>query len=140
MDLTRIADELAIRELLAAYCHRVDDGLFDELVGLFTPDGAFVRGRRTYEGRAALLAFFDARQATPEQRGRHLTLNPEIAVDGATARVLADFLYLRMVDGKLTPVITGRYHDELVRCDDGRWRFARRVIEEWPPRAPAPAR
>ena len=27
----------------------------------------------------------------------------------------------------------------VVRCDDGRWRFARRVIEEWPPRVPAPA-
>lgn len=132
MDLTRIADELAVRELLAAYCHRVDDGLFDALVELFTPDGAFVRGKRAYEGRAALLAFFGARQGTPEQRGRHLTLNPEIAIDGRRARVLADFLYLRMIDGKITPVITGRYRDELVRGDDGRWRFARRVVEEWP--------
>lgn len=135
MDLTHLADTLAIHELLAAYCHRVDDGRFDELVELFTADGGFVRGKRTYEGRAALLAFFGARQATPEQRGRHLTLNPEISIDGARARVLADFLYLRMIEGKITPVITGRYRDDLVRGDDGRWRFARRVIEEWPPRA-----
>jgi SnoaL-like domain len=134
-DLAHLADELAIRELLAAYCHRVDDGRFDDLVELFTPDGAFVRGTRTHSGRDALLAYFRPGKGGPSSAGRHLTLNPEIAIDGARGRVLADFLYLRVVDGKITPVIAGRYRDELVRGDDGRWRFARRVVEDWPPLA-----
>lgn len=136
MDVKRITDELAIRGVLAAYCHRVDDARTAELLELFTADGAFVRGAREIVGHAALQAFFGRSQGlTPEKRGRHLTLDPEIEVDGDRARVEADYLYLGMVDGKITPVLAGRYHDELVRGADGRWRFFRRVVEDWPPRA-----
>lgn len=129
---THLADELAILKLFAAYCHRCDDGLFADMVELFVPDGVFERGKMRLEGRAALLAFLEKRQAAA-QRGRHLTLNPEIDVDGDRATAQSDFLFMRIVDGKIVPLITGRYRDDLVRCDDGRWRFARRLIEDWPP-------
>ena len=121
MDLTRIADELAIRRLLAAYCHRVDDGLFDRWSAC-SPDGrsCAADGLR---GARALLAFFGA-PGDAGQRGRRLTLNPgsRSTAPGARARGLPlPCAWSTVADA----VITGRY-DELVRCDDGRWRFAPR--------------
>ena len=135
MDATRIAAELAIRDVLAAYCHRCDDGRFAELAELFAPDGAFVRGALVIEGRAALVAYFEDRQGRPEQRGRHLTLNSEITIDGAAARALSDFVYLKLVDGKPVPFLAGRYRDDFARTPDGRWHLTRRVVEDWPPLA-----
>lgn len=133
MDPARLADELAIRGVLAAYCHRCDDGRFVELLELFAPDAAFVRGATTIAGHAALLAYFEDRQGLPEQRGRHLTLNLEVEIDGCRARALSDFLYLKVVDGRITPLLAGRYRDDLVRAEDGGWRFSRREVEDWPP-------
>jgi hypothetical protein len=130
---TRIAAELEIRRVLAAYCHHCDDARFAELLGLFAPDGCFVRGTMKVAGHAALREYFESRQGRPEQRGRHLTLNTEIDIDADQARALSDFVYLKFVDGRITPIIAGRYRDDLVRMQDGRWRFARREVEDWSP-------
>jgi hypothetical protein len=128
------ADELAIRRTIAEYCHRVDDGRFVELVDLFAPDAELVYGTISPRGADELLAFFRERQARPEQRGRHLTLNTVVDVGAGTATALSDYVQLVAMDGALVPVRAGRYRDELVH-HDGRWRFWRRVIEPWP--APA---
>src|SRR5260370_31310854 len=39
-----VADELAIRRTLAAYCQLCDDGYFAELAVQFAPDGTFAIG------------------------------------------------------------------------------------------------
>jgi hypothetical protein len=129
-----LAAELAIRRVIAEYCHRVDDGRFAELVDLFTPDGELDYGAIAPRGAAELLAFFSERQARPEQRGRHLTLNTVVDVGDRTATALSDYVHLMARDGEPVPVRAGRYHDELA-WHDGRWRFRRRTIEPWP--APA---
>jgi hypothetical protein len=121
------ADELGIRRTLAEYCHHCDDGNFDELVALFAPHAVLAYGDSQALGQAELRAFFLERQGLADQRGKHLTLNSVVDIDGNRARVLSDFLYLRIVDGVLTPVYAGRYRDDLVGAD-GRWRFARREI------------
>ena len=135
MDTRQVADELAIRELLAAYCHRCDDGRFSELLDLFAPGASVVLGTATVAGHAALREFFEDRQGLPEQRGRHLTVNSVVEIDGSRARALSDFVHIKFVDGRLMPVLAGRYRDDLVRMEDGRWRFARRQVDDW---APAP--
>jgi ketosteroid isomerase-like protein len=126
-----VADELAIRRTIAEYCHRVDDGEFAALVDLFTPDAELVFGALAMQGSDALLQFFSERQARPEQRGRHLTLNTVVDVGEMTAYAVSDYLQLMAPDGVPVPVRAGRYRDELVREDD-RWRFRRRTIEPWP--------
>lgn len=131
MDTRRVADELAIRGLLATYCHRCDDGRLADVVDLFLPDGAFVHGETSATGHAALRAFFEDRQGQPEQRGRHLTVNTVIELDAGTARALSDFVYAKWVDGRIAITVAGRYRDELVRAANGRWHFARRVVEAW---------
>ena len=127
MDEASLQDELGVRRTLAAYCHLCDDGAFDELVALFTSDAALIYGERRARGPEEIHAFFSERQAIPEERGKHLTMNTVVDVQGDRARALSDLLYLKFVDGVLTPWVTGRYRDELVRVD-GQWRFARREI------------
>jgi hypothetical protein len=129
-----LAAELAIRRAIAEYCHRVDDGRFAELVELFAPDAELVYGTIAPRGAEELLTFFTERQARPEQRGRHLTLNTVVDVGDGTATALSDYVQLMARDGEPVPVRAGRYRDEFV-WHDGSWRFRRRTIEPWP--APA---
>jgi hypothetical protein len=44
-------------------------------------------------------------------------------------------LYFKLVVGRIAPAVAGRYRDELVRMDDGRWRFMRREVGDWAPAA-----
>jgi hypothetical protein len=129
---TSASEELAIRRTLACYCHYIDDGRFADLVDLFAPDGSFVLGTIAATGRGELLGLFEERQGGPEQRGRHLTLNTVIDLVGTTARARSDFVFLKLVDGRPTPVGAGRYHDDLVQID-GQWRFACRRVDLWVP-------
>ena len=53
----RLEDLHAIGQLRAHYCQSLDDGRWDDLVDLFTPDGAFV-GLSTARGHDELRTFF----------------------------------------------------------------------------------
>ena len=129
-DTTR--DELAILRTLADYCIRCDDGDFAGLIDLFAADGVLAYSESQARGSDALLAFYEASQGLPEQRGKHLTTNAVIDVDGDRATARSDFAFFRFVDGIFTATVGGRYHDEFVRTD-GRWRFARRKIRRLSP-------
>jgi ketosteroid isomerase-like protein len=122
-----MGDELEIRRTLAEYCHLCDDGDFDGLLALFAPDAVLVHGTVQASGHAEIRAFFVERQGRPEQRGKHLTVNTVVDVDGDHAEALSDFLYLQLVGGDVMPGSSGRYRDDLVRLDGG-WCFARRQI------------
>jgi hypothetical protein len=119
------ADELAIRNLYAAYCFAADERKQAAMGNCFTEDAVIqVTGtarQSELAGRTAIAAV----QETPSSN-RHLTLNLLLAPDGAErVRGLAYFLLL---DRSLSPVSFGRYEDEVVRDADGEWRFRRRRI------------
>lgn len=126
MERTLTADILAVQATLARYCHRLDDGDIDGVLALFTPDGVFSYLGATAHGPDELRAFFARSQGTPELRGKHLTVNVDVQVDGDTATSRADFLYLRAGETGPIPQIAGRYEDDLRRID-GEWRIARRL-------------
>jgi hypothetical protein len=151
------SDERAVRDTLALYCHRCDDGDIAGVVALFTPEGAFTFNGRTTRGSGPLYAFFRAAQGRPEQRGKHLTVNSVIEVieviegvevvegleglevadvtDGTDVadsgegqvRVVSDFVFLLPAKDRLVATMAGRYHDRFVKLD-GRWRIARRDV------------
>jgi hypothetical protein len=85
---TALGDELAIRRTLAIYCHRCDDGDFAGLVDQFTPDGSFSYVGEVVSGRERLREWFESRQP-PERRGRHLTTNTVVDIDGDRAHALS---------------------------------------------------
>jgi uncharacterized protein (TIGR02246 family) len=126
MDLVAHGAELAIRRVLAEYCQLCDDGDFDALAERFTSDGSLDFAGRTSAGRPALVAFFERLQP-PALRGKHLTTNSIITVEGNAAMATSDFVFLRIIDGTLRPMFSGRYADVLKR-EAGRWRIAHRAI------------
>lgn len=116
-----------IRRTIAAYCHTVDDGRFDDFAELWAPDAVLRVLGDEVRGRDAITEWM-ARAQPPEKRGRHLTLNPLIAVAAADrATATSDFVFLGRVDGGWRITVVGRYLDEFVPID-GRWRFASRTI------------
>jgi 3-phenylpropionate/cinnamic acid dioxygenase small subunit len=121
------AAEAAIRRTLALYCHSVDDGRFDDLALCFAPDAVVEVGGERVRGLEAIKAWL-AKAQPPERRGRHVTTNSVIDVDGEErARATSDFLFVSV--GPSGPVVTasGRYRDTF-RVVDGAWLLASRAI------------
>ena len=120
------AADQAIRRTLARYCLFCDDGRFDDWGQLFTTDTRFHVMGSTHEGRPAAQAFIERGQP-PERRGKHMVVNSLILVHagGLTARAWSDYVFL---DRSGVVTNSGRYHDELVRGNDGVWRFSLREI------------
>ena len=116
-------DELAIRRLLADYCHLLDDGRFDEWIALFDEDVVFVVMGNRLRGRDDVRSFIEPTQQE-DARGRHMLGEPVIEVDGDTARVATDYVFASRAN---TILSTGRYLDVMRRAPD-RWCFASREI------------
>jgi len=115
-----------IRRTLARYCMLLDDGRFDELSELFAEDATLQAEGRTIEGRSAIGELL-ATSFGPDQRGKHLSVNPLVEVDGwgGTARAWSDFVF---IDGSGAIVRQGRFHDALEREGDKVWRLKAREI------------
>ncbi|MGH9211482.1 MAG: nuclear transport factor 2 family protein [Acidimicrobiales bacterium] len=122
------SDTDAIRRTMARYCHAVDDGRFDDLVELFTPEALYLApGDRGLVGRADIRAFLEKAQP-PERRGKHVGFNAVIEVDGDTATSTSDFVFLSRNGGRGWSVaVVGRYYDRFARQADD-WLFSERSI------------
>jgi 3-phenylpropionate/cinnamic acid dioxygenase small subunit len=116
----------AVRRTLAQYCQLCDEGRWDDFVDLFVADARFHVMGRTSVGPDAIRGFMEVGQS-PERRGRHMISGSviEIAEGGSAALAWTDYVFV--AQSKLITSV-GRYHDELVRGHDGRWRFAAREI------------
>ena len=118
-----VEDELALQRLLAEYCHRIDRGDFAALAELFTVDGSFAWGDDVATGRAELATWFEGRQP-PHRRGKHVSVNPVVDVDGDRADVVSDYLFVRWIKGALDD----RDRRSLRRpVRQGRWSLAHRA-------------
>jgi 3-phenylpropionate/cinnamic acid dioxygenase small subunit len=115
-----------IRRTLARYCMLCDDGRFHEWGELFTENARFHVMGSTHEGRADITAFIE-KGMPPEQRGKHVIVNPLIELDSwnGTADVWSDFVFVDR-SGAITQ--QGRYHDVMERGYDTAWRFTLREI------------
>src|SRR6266581_1793668 len=68
---TAVEEKDAIREGLAEYCFRLDDGRFAEMAALFTEDGTWDTAFGTATGRAAIAELARSlRERAGEQRPR----------------------------------------------------------------------
>lgn len=122
-----MTDHEAIGRLVARYCHLLDEGRWDEFATLWAEDAEFVLQGQTTSGRHAIRESIEASQPA-ERRGRHLTVNLEVEVEGDRATNESDFMFwAKDREGRPRLMFLGRYTDALVRAD-GAWRFARREI------------
>jgi len=130
-DLERLADRLAIADVLTRYAWSLDSKEFDGLDDVFTDDahldytssggvaGAFPEVKAWL---ASVLPHFPAYQ--------HLVTNTDIRIDGDTATSRAEF-YNPMVTAKRDGsrgifFVGGEYHDRLARTPAG-WRITERI-------------
>ena len=128
--LRRLEDLHELQQLRARYCQHVDDGRWDELVDLFTPDGAFV-GLSTARGHAELREFFPGLQQGSLTAWWHYSANETLDLDGDRASGETWLLQPCIVSGE-SHIAGGRYSDRMVRGTEGRWRFEeRRVTFFW---------
>jgi uncharacterized protein (TIGR02246 family) len=116
----------AIRRLIALYGQLLDSKRLDDWGELFTPDATFSVWGRTYRGRAQIVDEIGGMQ--PEAPGKHVVLQPVIDLEEAgRARAWTDLTAFATTEQGIEIATIGRYHDRLV-VQDGRWRFAERVL------------
>jgi hypothetical protein len=124
----RFADWQAIRELTATYNRCFDESDVEGWAATFVESGRLeVAGEGvTYTGREALGDFC----RSTGWGILHMTLDPEVKVDGDRAEQRCNLLMLRRYESQEPPsvIATGRYTDSLVRTSEG-WRFELRVVE-----------
>ena len=129
-ELRHLADRTMIRELTARYNRCFDDGDAEGFAATFTPDGAMeVAGGFVVEGSHAL-----AQMCRSVPYGVvHVTVDAIVEVDGDRATQDVTVMVLQRPKPDAAPAErttrldrSGRYHDELVRTEDG-WRFTRRT-------------
>ncbi|MEH6543438.1 MAG: nuclear transport factor 2 family protein [Porticoccaceae bacterium] len=125
--MSNVADELAIRKVVAQYNRAFDYGDPVAWADLFTADGTFcMGGKELAGGKENLLAF--AKKMVPSMKVKHCTTDAIVEVDGNTASHDA---YLILVDtgaDKVSVVNSGRYIDTMEKVG-GDWKFKSRVVE-----------
>lgn len=124
--LRALEDRQAIQQLRAEYCQHLDDGRWEQLSELFTPDGRFV-GLSTAQGREQMLEFFPSLNAGTVTAWWHFSSNETVHLDGDEATGQTWLLQPCVVEGE-THIAAGRYEDRMVRGDDGRWLFLERRV------------
>lgn len=124
--IRKLEDIHEIGQLRARYCQFLDDGRWDDLVQLFTPDGAFT-GLSEVRGREQLREFFPGLQEGPLSAWWHFSANETVTVDGDTAHGETWLYQPCVVDGQ-AHIAAGRYRDSIERQADGTWLFTERAV------------
>jgi len=127
---TRIEDIEAIKRLQRAYGYYVDEGLWDEVVELFSSDGSIEIGLDgVYVGRDRIREYLYALGGgkaglSEGQLNEHMQLMPVITVspDGKTARGTWRALMMAGELGKHAVWGEGPYENEYVK-EDGVWKI-----------------
>jgi hypothetical protein len=123
--LLDVADQLAVRDLIAAFADAVNRMAPDEVGDLFTADGEWVvSGWGAPQGRGDIVSFL-AGLLERWEVFIHVVHTGRVWLDGrkATGRwYITEFG--RLTDGTEVK-FAGVYHDDYVRTGDG-WQFARR--------------
>ena len=130
---TAVEEKDAIRELLAEYCFRLDDGRFDEMAALFGEAGTWETafGKATSRVAIAELARnIRAQAAETRPRGIHLVTNISITLDGDTERVRSNWAVVQNSPDGPKIGSGGAYYDQLVK-EGGQWRFQHRKIDRF---------
>lgn len=129
--IARLEARVAIRELIARYCFTVDARDVAGLGECFTHDGRFrsLDGKMDAVGREAVIEQFHARFAVlgPSNHFTHDRLLEFVPGETHRARGLVN-AHAEVVRNGEPLWASLRYHDEY-RLEEGRWRFADRVLE-----------
>jgi uncharacterized protein (TIGR02246 family) len=128
---TAAEEKDAIREVLAEYCFRLDDGRSADMAALFTEDGTWETAFGKATGRAAIAELARSLRAGAQQpRAVHLVTNIAIALAGERAEIRSNWTLVQ--NSPQGPKIGsgGAYYDEMGK-EGGRWLFRYRRIDRF---------
>ncbi len=124
MSDSTVADELAIRGLVARYCQAIQTSDQAAWADTFAEDGEWTVVGRKATGRDEALALF--RELVGDSWVRQTATDGVIEVQGDEGKgqwLVHEFV--KMSGGQVLMNL-GIYRDAYVRCADGAWRFASR--------------
>jgi 3-phenylpropionate/cinnamic acid dioxygenase small subunit len=130
---TAVEDKDAIRELLAEYCFRLDDGRFADMAALFTEDGTWDTAFGKAVGRVAIAELAQSlreRAGAARPRAVHLVTNVVITLDGERAQVRSNWMVMQNSREGPTIGSGGAYLDEIAK-ERGHWLFRYRKIDRF---------
>ena len=126
----------AIENVLNRYSIAYDDNDMAEMADTFTEDAVLsmrIAGGDLigpFEGKTAVMKLMTDSLAGQTDQRRHVTTNVAIRKETEDAATVTSYLTLISVkDSKATLLSTAKYEDELVKEEDGAWRFTKRHIE-----------
>lgn len=126
-----LIDKDAIRDLVLLYSRAIDRQDIELLRDLYTPDATDTHGD-SFDGAAEDYCAFIAQAFPHMPYSGHHVCNHLIGLDGDRASGEVYALAWHLIPGRgSTPeedFMAVRYIDDYRRCEDGRWRFSRRVV------------
>lgn len=124
-----IEEKDAIREVMARYCHALDECRFGDVAALFAVDGEWTTNYGAACGRKAIEALLVSVVPRPGEgpQRKHYITNTLIKVDGDRAESRSDYLVVRESETGLLPVMGGTYLDSFIKIGD-EWFFARKQL------------
>lgn len=120
-----VETDLAIRRLVARYCHLVDDRDFDAVPALFTHDARFRIVDEDLKGTDEIRAWLDT---LPEFLS-HLVTNVVVSNGSqpGTYHAVSDLMVGHKRESSWSIVMLARYHDTL-RGEGRDMRFSQRIV------------
>ncbi|MYM62371.1 nuclear transport factor 2 family protein [Pseudomaricurvus sp. HS19] len=129
--LQTLLDKDAIHDLAMLYSRGVDRKDAELLRDLYTEDGTDTHGD-TYDGDAKGYVDFLEQAFNHLPYSGHHICNHLVSVDGDKGEgevyALAYHIFPDGKGGQIEDFMCVRYLDHYRRCDDGRWRFSKRVV------------
>lgn len=119
-EFQKLADEMAIRALLAEYCLRLEVDTFEEWMDVFTEDTVYEVYGRTLKGKDEVRALLSK---APD--GLHLAGPARVTLNGDTAESVQNYLFVASADAAWN---MGWYLRRLARTADG-WRIAHTQVQ-----------
>ena len=115
-----------VRATMAAYVQALDDGRVEDIVATFCADGVVeIEGMGTHQGHDALRVAYAS--WAPRRPQRHLVLNTLVTEwTEQQAHATSDVIFILQGKAGWAIQLVGRY-DDVLRCEEGRWRFQKRV-------------
>ena len=123
-----MSSEVQIANLLYRYAECIDTGNIEGAADLFRNATVKIReGERTADEILEIWREFLIIYENGTPRTKHVITNPIIEVDEAAGKATCRSYYVvfQDFDGKVHPIVAGRYHDWFER-HDGVWRYSYR--------------
>lgn len=120
-----VETDLAVRWLLARYCHLIDDRDFDAAAALFADDARFRVLEEELNGRDAIRKWFDTLPAPMFHQVTNVVVSN--GSNTGTAHAVSDLTAGGKADSGWSIWLVGRYHDTF-EGSGRQMRFTQRIV------------